>query len=363
MRKKAMINITTSQKKALQFAAIAASVVVLYMLWQFFAAIVAACIAATVFIPVLEWFKKKTKREGLSIFLTTLLSIFVIVIPLVLVIWVSVDQVQVMIDDLNNSTTITSVTSTEIIDAINEPLGSITDGRVQLSLEQIEGYVIDAAKAVGEAMLGFITATAGSIPGIVTGVIIYFYVFLALLGNYKKLIEFLRKLNPLGDKASKLFLDRAGAMTNSMVKGQFVVAIMQGVIGAASLQVAGIGYFSFFALLLSVLSIIPLGGGILTIPMGIIMMLFGNVSGGLIVLLTHFIIVTNIDNVIRPKLVPNELSLNPALTMISVFAGLAMFGFLGIVVGPVLFIIALTILQAYATVSDQSTPIGKTKKA
>lgn len=356
-----MININPSQKRALQVATIIASIVVLYMFWQFFAAIVAACIAATIFIPVLEWLKKKTNRKGLSIFLTTTFSVFALIIPLILVIWVSVDQVQSMIDDLNESTTISSVTTSEIVDAINKPLGNLTDGRVQISLEQIEEYVISAAKAIGEAILSFITATAGSIPGIVTGIIIYFYVFLALLGNHEKLLVFLKKLNPLGDKASQLFLSRAGAMTNSMVKGQFVVAIVQGIIGALSLQLAGLGYFSFFALLLSVLSIIPLGGGILTIPIGIIMMLFGNVSGGILVLLVHFVIVTNIDNVIRPKLVPNELSLDPALTMISVFAGLAMFGFLGIVVGPVLFILALTTLQVYTKFNDQSSISAKTK--
>lgn len=144
-------------------------------------------------------------------------------------------------------------------------------------------------------------------------------------------------------------------MTNSMVKGQFVVAIAQGFIGAVSLQVAGLDYFAFFALILTVLSIVPLGGGIITIPTGIIMILLGNVSGGLIVLLTHFIIVTNIDNYIRPKLVPQDISLNPALTMISVFAGLALFGFLGIVAGPVLFILALTTLQVYIKVTNGST--------
>lgn len=358
------MKINATQKKALQYTSLIAGLIILVMFWQFFGAIVAACIAALVFIPVFEWCMRKTKRKGLSIFLTTLLSVFAIVIPLITVIWVSVDQIQTMINDLENSTTITSVTSTELIDAINKPLGALTDDRVQLSLEQIEDFVIKAASSIGEAVLGFITSTLSSIPAVITGIIIYFYVFLAILGNYKKLIHFLRSLNPLGSEISDLFLSRASAMTNSMVKGQFVVAITQGFIGALSLQIAGVGYFSFFALLLSVLSIVPLGGGVLTIPIGIIMMLFGNIAGGLLVLLVHFVIVTNIDNFIRPKLVPDDLSLHPALTMIAVFAGLALFGFLGIVVGPVLFILALTTLQVYAKVtSEQSLVDQKTKKA
>ena len=347
------MRVTTSQKRSLQVTSLVASGIILYMFWQFFGAIIAACIAAVMFIPLFEWLQKKTNKKSLSILLTTLVSILVIIIPLLLVIWVSVDQVQNMVDDVSNGT-IPNIESTDVINSINETLGDLTGGRVQISIEQIEDYVLNATKAIGEVMLNFVSSTAASVPSIVTGVIIYFYVFLALLGNYKELIAFVKRLNPLGDEIADLFMKRAGAMTNSMVKGQFVVAIVQGVIGAASLQLAGLGYFSFFALILSLLSIIPLGGGILTIPIGFAMLLFGNIAGGLIVLLVHFIIVTNIDNVIRPKLVPDELALNPAITMISVFAGLALFGFLGIVFGPVLFIIALTTLQVYANVSDAS---------
>jgi predicted PurR-regulated permease PerM len=345
--------INDEQKKALRYAALLGGIVALLMLWQFFAAIVAACITAVIFIPVLEWLQKKLKRKGLAVFLTIVLSVLTIVIPLIITIWVSVDQVQVMLDDLEQSTFSTAYLSNpESIDSINDFLGNITDGRIQISLTQVEEFVLNATKAIGEIMLRFLSATASTVPGLITAVIIYFYVYIALLNDYKKLVKFLRRLNPLGDQVSELFIYRAKAMTNSMVKGQFVVAIVQGVVGAISLQVAGLGYFSFFALLLSLLSIVPLGGGILTIPIGIVMLLFGNVSGGLIVLLVHFIFVTNIDNVIRPKLVPNDLSLNPALTMIAVFSGLALFGFIGIVVGPVLFILALTTLQVYAKLND-----------
>lgn len=348
---------TTTDKNtlALKITTLIAAAVMLVMFWQFFAAIAVACIMAVIFTPLQDWLTKKTKRKGLAIFLTTLVSILVVVVPIILTVIISVNQVQVLVDDIDaNVISADSLESTKVVDSINRTLERVTDGRVELSVNQLEEYVINAARAIGNATINFISSTVSSIPGMVTAVIIYFYVFLALLGNHKKLLQFLRSLNPLGDDVTTLFLDRAKAMTNSMVKGQFVVAIAQGLVGAASLHVAGLGYFSFFALILSLLSIVPLGGGILTIPIGIIMMLFGNISGGLIVLLTHFIIVTNIDNVIRPKLVPEELSLHPALTMISVFAGLALFGFLGIVVGPVLFILALTTLQVYSKVNASS---------
>ena len=107
---------------------------------------------------------------------------------------------------------------------------------------------------------------------------------------------------------------------------------------------------------LTALSIIPLGGGIVTMPFGIGMALFGNVIGGLFVFFFHLIVVTNIDNFLRPVLVPRDARLNSALMLLAVFAGIAMFGFWGIVIGPVLMIIIVTTIDVYlAAFSSEET--------
>lgn len=77
------------------------------------------------------------------------------------------------------------------------------------------------------------------------------------------------------------------------------------------------------------------------------MMLFGNVFGGAIVILNHLIVVTNINNVLKPKLVPKSVRLHPALLLLAVFGGMNLFGFLGIIIGPVLMILIVTTIQIY----------------
>ncbi len=95
---------------------------------------------------------------------------------------------------------------------------------------------------------------------------------------------------------------------------------------------------------------IPLGSGIVTIPFGIGMMFFGNIAGGAFVVLFHLIGITNVDNFLRPILVPKEARLDPALMLLSVFSGIAMFGFFGIVLGPVLMILIVTTISVYLAV-------------
>jgi predicted PurR-regulated permease PerM len=142
-----------------------------------------------------------------------------------------------------------------------------------------------------------------------------------------------------------------GSMVRGTVNGQFVIALCQGVAGAASVYVAGFhqGFF-IFAILLTALSIIPLGGGIVTIPFGIGMMFYGNIFGGAFVVLWHLAVVTNLDNFLRPILVPRDARLNPALMLLAVFAGIAMFGPWGIVIGPVLMIVIVTTIDVYLAV-------------
>ena len=80
------------------------------------------------------------------------------------------------------------------------------------------------------------------------------------------------------------------------------------------------------------------------------MMIFGNIAGGAFVVLFHLIGITNVDNLLRPILVPREARLDPALMLLSVFSGIAMFGFFGIVLGPVLMIVIVTTIAVYLAV-------------
>lgn len=211
--------------------------------------------------------------------------------------------------------------------------------------------MITGGQHVGQWLLQFLQGAAGGIAGAVTQAIIFVYVFVALLVNRDKVRTLIGQLNPLGDEVTELYLKKAGAMVRGTVSGQFVIALCQGVAGAASIYIAGFHHgFFIFSILLTALSIIPLGGGIVTIPFGIGMIFYGNIAGGTFVILWHLLVVTNIDNFLRPILVPRDARLNSALMLLSVFAGIAMFGPWGIVIGPVLMILIVTTIDVYLAV-------------
>jgi predicted PurR-regulated permease PerM len=344
---------TLIQKRALAVATVIAILFAAYFLSLYFMLIVVAAIAAHLFTPLFVRLNRRFST-GLSATLTLLAAIGSVIVPIGLLVLLAVVQISRMVRSVSEWIGRTDLggLGDKALRFVNELIARApiaNDYRV--TGDSLRGWITSAAQHVGEWLLGLVQTAAGGVFGGVTAAILFLYVFISLLTNREQLRNLIRQLNPLGEDVTDLYLARMGAMVRATVRGQFVIALCQGVAGAASIYIAGFhdGFF-IFAIVLSALSVIPLGGGIVTIPFGIGMILFGNVIGGVFVIIWHLLVVTNIDNLLRPFLVPREARLDPALMLLAVFAGIAMFGAWGIIVGPVVMIVIVTTINVYLAV-------------
>ena len=343
------ITFTKPQQKALSIAVIIALIVGTLFLRAYIGLLAVAAIVSFIFYPAYDFILRKTKRKNIAANATFLISLLVFIIPVFIVSAVTIVQLSQIIKDIAKISSSGSFNQyfKDFITLINGLLDQLPGNNLTLSTESITRSLQSNLSTIANTILSALQSSIGSIPRIITQFIIYIYVFVSILLNKDTLVAMLKKLNPMGSDITELYLKRAGLMTGAMVRGQFIIAILQGLVGALFLQLCGVNYFAFFWLLLTALSIIPLGGGIIIIPFGIINLLIGNYWQGLTLLLSHFLITTNIDNVLRPKMVPKDAKLNSALTILSVFAGIGIFGFIGIIIGPVVMIIIVTTIQVY----------------
>jgi predicted PurR-regulated permease PerM len=280
-------------------------------------------------------------------------ALVIVAVPIGLLVLLAIVQISRMVSSVADwvKTTDPSTLGDKVLHLVNDLLARVPFLHITLTAEALRKAMISGAQHLGQWLLQFLHGAAGSVVGVVTQAIIFLYVFVALLVNREKVRTLIGQLNPLGDEVTDLYLRKAGAMVRGTVNGQFVIALCQGVAGAASIYVAGFHHgFFIFAILLTALSIIPLGGGIVTIPFGIGMIFYGNVVGGAFIVLWHLLVVTNIDNFLRPILVPKDARLNSALMLLAVFAGITMFGPWGIVIGPVLMILIVTTVDVYLAI-------------
>jgi len=361
----ALLRISPIEKRALAVAFILGALVSVWFLKHYLMLIILSALIAYLFNPVYQWLVAHGRNRGQAALLTFLASLLAIIIPVLLIGFITVLQIESLAHQISagDYSLDTKSLANSLIDTVNNFFESLGVS-FRVSTEQVANAVSAAAETFSQTIVSGLLSSVSGIFSFITTAIIYIYVFMSMLRHQDKILTTLKKLNPLGDQASSLYLERVGAMTKATVRGQFIIAFLQGTESALVLSLAGLSdLFFFFWMLLTVLSVIPLGAGIVTIPIGIVMILTGNVWQGVLVIANHLLIVTNIDNVTRPKLVPSNARLDPALMILAVFSGLAYFGFIGIVIGPVIMIVLLTTLQMYLEVHKDTESIDRTKRS
>lgn len=358
-----LLKVNPTQRKILAIATVAAILIGAWFLRRYMMLILFSALVVILFNPVYHRLLRSGRTPGKAAFYTFLISVLSVIIPISFVLFITFFQVQHLVHVITSGSYSQNITdlANNVINKINQWLADLGI-TYRLSFSAITASLATAAENFGKSLVNSLLSSVSSFIGFITTAIIYIYVFLSMLIHQDKIMDTLKKLNPLGDASSDLYFERIAAMTKATVRGQFIIAFCQGTESAAVLAIAGLSHlFFFFWVLLTVMSVIPLGAGIITIPIGIIMILTGNVWEGVLVIANHLIIVTNIDNVLRPQLVPRHARLDPALMILAVFAGLGLFGFFGIVLGPVLMIVLLTTVQMYLEVFADTASIDRTR--
>lgn len=279
----------------------------------------------------------------------TLLTIFLaVLVPVIFVINATVNQAQVLAKDVSSFVAGENRNFSDVIVEINKILAT-TSFAQGYQLEEAD--IINAAKKMVGPVTNFVANQAISLGGAsvewITNAIIFLSVVGALFPTYDKVVQLIKDLSPLPDELDQIYIGRFVAMTKAMFKGIFVIALIQGIVAGLLMAIAGTWYVFFLTLLAIFVAVLPMGVNILTFPVAIVHFLLGNTWQGIVIIVGSLLIVSQIDNVVRPKLVSQDAYLNPALVLLSAFGGLAWFGFLGVIYGPIIAIFFVTTIEIY----------------
>jgi len=216
-----------------------------------------------------------------------------------------------------------------------------------ISADQVQSYLSNGVTQLARSTLARTEDITGVFAGAVPAVFITLAVLAAVLGNREHIRSYLYTLSPLSNQHDRLFVQRLKAMTLAMVRGTLIIAVLQGLLSTLFYVIADVPFAGLLGVLTGFSSFIPLGTGMVMVPVALLLALEGSWTAAAIIGFGYLIVIANVDNVVRPRLVSKDAAMHPALTLIGLFAGIAHFGLLGAVYGPVIMVLVVTLLEVY----------------
>jgi predicted PurR-regulated permease PerM len=203
-------------------------------------------------------------------------------------------------------------------------------------------------------------ATAGAIVKgsifQVLGLCLVFYVLFFFLRDRRLALHSIRMLSPLSKAEMSTLFNRVGDTIHATVYGTFAIAAVQGLLGGLMFWWLGLPAPLLWALVMGLLAILPmLGSSIIWAPAALFLALEGDWGSALILTIWGMLVISTIDNLLRPIFVGNRLKLHTILAFLSVLGGLILFGAAGVILGPITLTITIALLEIWFSRNSDET--------
>ena len=318
-------------------------IILFLMIYPFIIPIFLGVTLAFLCYPFYTWLLQKTNSTYISAILSVLTLFFMFLIPLSLVGGLVVNQV--LSSDINISS------FEEYEEFIAELLG--IEFTISEVIQDLRGAFIENLQKYSSI---FVSATTTFLIGLLVTLFIFFYTLL----HKSTFLQALKSVLPFSEKNSNYLIEQSGFAIKALLIGQVLTAVVQGTLGMIAFFIVGIQGALFWGVVMIVLSLIPIVGAFLVwLPAGIFLILEGQIFAGVFILLWGALIVSQIDNIIRPKLVNRYFKLHPVLIFLGVFGGLQVFGMIGLIIGPLFFAFFMLFFEIYKReyMKDKLIPI------
>ena len=301
----------------------------------FISAILTAIVLAYLFRPLHLKLSNLIKSKTLSAFIVSILVFIFLVVLAFIVLEITAKQ---LLDFY------TYTQSTDIIAPLKAVLSRVIDPTfsVQISflldkgLEKLTSFIINS-----------ISSLIADLPIIIIQLIITFFVMYYFIKEGDVIVDYLKSILPFSESTREKFFTRFSEITSGVIYGTIIVGLLQGL-------AAGIGFYlfgvegAFLLMIMSIImSILPIGPWMIWAPVGATMLLKGQINEGIGLLLFGFIIVSYIDNLIRPYFVGKKTKMRPIIALLGMLGGYALFGIIGLIVGPIILDYFIIFLELY----------------
>jgi predicted PurR-regulated permease PerM len=307
----------------------------------FLLALLWAAVLATVTYGTYERIRKRMKgRETPAALYMTVLVLVLIVVPVLFMGVVLSQQVVDFVQGFEREEFLAKIQEIENHWAVKRLLGfaqKLSGSDTPLTLKEVVQPALAWARdtAGPEALRG----AAGAVGFLFSFGANLFFILLALYYFYKEgptLVRVLRELIPMREESRDEILGEIRSAIVASVKGGLLTAVVQGLLGVVIFVILGIGSPIFWGFVMALASLVPvIGTALVWLPMAAALLIQGQTLDGVVLIVYGVAVIGMSDNFLRPILVGRHLEVHPLLLFFGILGGIASFGFVGLVLGPV----------------------------
>jgi predicted PurR-regulated permease PerM len=302
-----------------------------------------SAVLAITFHPVHGYLVRRTGRPTLSALLSSALVVVAFVIPLSFIAGLAINQFLQLGESLQDAFTADAGIDT------TTPFGRAYEwitGWLGFDTQVIVVWVQQNASELARVGAQYTVAIAAGVTGAVVSFVFIIFAMFLLFRDGERIVARIPELLPFERSRSEALLARIRDVIFGGVYGVIVIALIQGALCGGMFWVLGIPSAALWGMVTVLTSVIPLVGAAgVWVPGTIYLLLGGQYVKAIVLVVWGTLAVSGIDNFLRPRLVGGKVGLSELVMFFALLGGLQAFGVLGIVLGPVVFAIAGSIVQ------------------
>lgn len=322
------------------------SVLVYFVVAPFLAALVMAALTAQIFYFGYKFLLKLTGgRRGTSSAVACVLVALMVLVPLSLLVTSVATEIRGVLAGFSQNP-----------QRIGELVQSMRSGLMRLPLAQYlrvgdflnQELVMTLAQSVSKNALAIVEGTYLGVAGFIFSAFIFFFSLFYLFVDGEKFVNKILELIPVKKKYRGMLVKKFSSIARATVRGTILVAILQGAAGTILFLLTGVASPILLGILMAIVSVVPsIGSGLVWLPVGVVMLLLGNIWNGIIILAVGAAVIGTVDNILRQKLIGQDAQMHPLLILFSTLGGIALFGMAGFLIGPILMALFLALWEIY----------------
>jgi predicted PurR-regulated permease PerM len=351
------------EDKAFLLLLLGVSLAFALILWPFFGAVFWGVILAVLFTPLYQRLAKAMRQKRTLAALATLTIILVMVIlPLGLIVLSLVEEASRTYQRMESGELNFGQYFRQVFDALPAWATHLLDNLGLTNLGALQERLSAGLKKGSQVLVAQAINIGQNTVNFVISLCVMLYLLFFFLRDGDTLSKRVKDAVPLGAEEKRALFEKFTVVVRATVKGNILVALLQGALGGLIFWILGIHAALLWAVLMAVLSLLPaVGAALVWLPVGIYFLATGAVGKGVVLILYGVLVISLVDNFVRPFLVGKDIRMPDYVVLISTLGGIAIFGVNGFVLGPLIAAMFMVVWDIFSTTKAHRASLRTTE--